>query len=193
MVSCVVLVLVGAGLYAALSKSSVAAGLSLVDHTDQPAPPFSLPALVSPTRTLSLTEFRGHDLVVNFWASWCFPCETEMPLLESVDRAEHGRVTFLGIDSNDTTGAAVAFLAKVHVTYAAASDPRGGVAGLYRVFGLPTTVFISPSGKMLGRHIGQLNAATLKAALHEAFGQGVATPKGTQADPGPAPRRSPRA
>jgi cytochrome c biogenesis protein CcmG/thiol:disulfide interchange protein DsbE len=169
-VSCVLLALVGGGLYAALSESSTAVSSPLVDRTDQPAAGFSLPDLLTPGRQISLAEFHGEDLVVNFWASWCIPCQTEMPLLESADRAEHGRVSFLGIDSNDTRSAAVAFLSGVHVSYPTVSDPHGHEASAYRLFGLPTTVFISPSGRVLGRHIGQLNAATLKAALHDAFG-----------------------
>ena len=169
-VSCLLLALIGGGLYAALSASTSSVGSPLVDRTHQPAPGFYLPELLSPDSMLSPATFHGKDLVVNFWASWCYPCETEMPLLESAYRALHGRVRFLGIDSNDTRDAAIAFLAKVHVTYSSASDPHGHVAGLYRLFGLPTTVFISPRGKVLGRHIGQLDAATLQAALHEAFG-----------------------
>jgi len=92
-----------------------------------------------------------------------------MPLLESAFRSERGKVAFLGIDANDSSSAARAFLAQVHVTYPAVSDPSNGVAIRYGLFGLPTTVFISPTGKILGRHIGELHAATLRAALQEAF------------------------
>jgi thiol:disulfide interchange protein len=58
----------------------------------------------------------------------------------------------------------------VHVTYPVASDPTGSVAATYGLFGLPTTIFISSTGKVIGRHIGQFTADTLSAALHEAFG-----------------------
>ena len=169
-VSCALLALVGGALYATLSESDTAVSSALVDRTDLRAPVFSLADLLSPGQSISSADFRGHDLVVNFWASWCVPCETEMPLLESAYRAEHGRVTFLGIDTNDTRNAAIAFLAKVRVTYDAASDPHGRVSSAYRLFGLPTTVFISSSGRVLGRHIGQMNASTIEAALREAFG-----------------------
>ncbi len=169
-VSCVLLILVGGGLYAASSAPSTAVSSPLVDQTNQPAEGFSLPDLLSPNRQISLADFHGEDLVVNFWASWCVPCETEMPLLESAYRAGHGQVRFLGVDSNDTRNAALTFLAGVHVSYLTVSDPQGHTASVYRLFGLPTTVFISPGGKVLGRHIGQLNAATLKAALRDAFG-----------------------
>jgi cytochrome c biogenesis protein CcmG/thiol:disulfide interchange protein DsbE len=94
-----------------------------------------------------------------------------MPLLESAFRAEHGKVAFLGVDSNDTASAAKAFLAQVHVTYPAVSDPTASLASRFNLVGLPTTVFISPTGKIVGRHIGELQANTLRAALHEAFGR----------------------
>jgi peroxiredoxin len=92
-----------------------------------------------------------------------------MPLLERTYRAEKGKVQFLGIDSNDTPSAGLAFYNHVHVTYPALSDPKGSIATRYGLFGLPTTVFISPSGRIIGRFIGQLHANTLRTALKEAF------------------------
>jgi peroxiredoxin len=92
-----------------------------------------------------------------------------MPLLERAYRAEKGNVQFLGVDSNETPSAGLAFYDHVHVTYPAASDPKGSVATRYGLFGLPTTIFISPSGKIVGRFIGQLHSNTLLAALKEAF------------------------
>jgi cytochrome c biogenesis protein CcmG/thiol:disulfide interchange protein DsbE len=162
--------LVGGSLYAALSTSSIGDEPPLVEATHAPAPSFTLPDMLAPNRSFSLADYRGKDLVVNFWASWCIPCRTEMPLLQSAHLSEHGAVRFLGIDSNDTRSAALAFLGQVHVTYRTLFDPDGGVASSYGLIGLPTTVFISASGKMLGRHMGQLDASTLKAALDEAFG-----------------------
>jgi cytochrome c biogenesis protein CcmG, thiol:disulfide interchange protein DsbE len=168
-VSAALLALVGGGLFAALSNSNSGVSHPLVDQTDRPAPSFSLPDLLTPSRTVSLADFKGKDLVVNFWASWCDACRTETPLLESAYKSERGSVDFLGIDTNDTRGAAIAFLSKVHASYQSLFDPNGQMASAYGLFGLPTTVFISASGRMLGRHLGQLDAATLQAALREAF------------------------
>lgn len=167
--SAALLALVGGGLFATLSSSNNGAGNALVDQTDRPAPSFSLSNLLTPGQTVSLGDFRDEGLVVNFWASWCYPCRTEMPLLESASESEHGNVRFVGIDTNDIRSAAEGFLKRVHVTYPLLFDPKGEVATAYGLFGLPTTVFISSSGKVLGRHIGQLDAATLRAALSEAF------------------------
>jgi cytochrome c biogenesis protein CcmG/thiol:disulfide interchange protein DsbE len=167
----VLLALVGAGVYTDLSSTNAGVVSPLVDRSDSPAPEFSLPELVQPSRTMSLTGFRGKPLVVNFWASWCDPCQTEMPLLEAAYRSQHGVVQFLGIDTDDTRKAALAFLARVHVTYPSLSlRQQGRVSTAYDLVGLPITVFISARGILVGRHLGQLNAATLAAALHLAFG-----------------------
>ncbi len=168
----VLAVLAGAGIYIDLSSRGNAAVVDpLVDRTDKPAPPFSLPELANPGRTMALTDFSRKPLVVNFWASWCFPCQTEMPLLESAYRSEHGRVEFLGIDTDDKRAAAIRFMARVRVTYPSLFMPqRGPVATSYDLVGLPITIFISSDGTLVGRHIGQLNAPTLRAALRLAFG-----------------------
>lgn len=107
--------------------------------------------------------------MINFWASWCIPCRTEMPLIEQAYRSEGGKVQFLGIDSNDTTGAAQSFAKQVGVTYPVVFDGTGDVAINYGLFGLPTTIFISPSGTITGRFIGQLHDSSLQSALKEAF------------------------
>ena len=153
------------GIFSSQSKTSNV----LVGRTEELAPSFTLANLANPSNQVSLSAFRGKPLVLNFWASWCVPCRTEMPLLERAYRAEKGKVQFLGVDSNDTPSAGLAFYDHVHVTYPAASDPKGSVATRYGLFGLPTTVFISPSGKIVGRFVGQLHANTLLAALKEAF------------------------
>jgi len=130
-----------------------------------PAPAFSLPDLAYPTRTLSLSQFRGRPVLVNFWASWCVPCRKEMPLLEATYRRVHGRVAFLGVDTNDTRGAALSFLRQTGVTYPSAYDPHGTAATAYGLVGLPTTVFVAPDGKVFERHIGALSSEALTAGI----------------------------
>jgi hypothetical protein len=92
-----------------------------------------------------------------------------MPLLEQAYRAHHGNIAFLGVDANDSTGAAMAFLNQVHVSYPAVSDAQGQTALSYGLLGLPTTVFVSARGTIVGRHIGELHAGSLEASLREAF------------------------
>ncbi len=132
---------------------------------------FSLPSVTRSHDVLSLRRFHGRLLVINFWASWCVPCRTEMPLLEKAYVAERGGIAFVGIDTNDKPAAAQAFLNQVHVSYPTASDTAGSLAVKYGLFGLPTTLFVSAKGIVLGRHIGQFYANTLRAALQQAFGK----------------------
>jgi thiol-disulfide isomerase/thioredoxin len=170
-VASVLLVLIaGAGIFAAVSDHPGTVSRPLVDRTHRAAPGFTLPDLTEPSRTVSLTDLRGKGLVLNFWGSWCPACRTEMPLLESAFRSEHGKVAFVGIDSADSRGAAISFVKRVHVTYESLFDPQEVAASAYSLYGLPTTVFISSSGKMLGRYFGQFDSATLAAAMTEAFG-----------------------
>lgn len=164
--------LVAGGVALDLSNPSSGVTNPLLERTGRPAPAFTLPEVLDPARRLSLSDFRGKPLVLNFWASWCYPCRTEMPLLESAERSENGSVQFVGIDTNDTRGAAAAFLARTHVSYVSLFLPKPGrVSSSYELIGLPITVFISAGGRVLGRHIGQFNRATLEAALALAFGK----------------------
>ena len=115
--------LVATGVYIDLSRRDTAVTDPLVDRADKPAPPFSLPKLVAPDQTMSLADFKREPLVINFWASWCYPCQAEMPLLESAYRSDHGTVRFLGIDTDDTRQAAISFLVHLRVTYRHCSCP----------------------------------------------------------------------
>jgi cytochrome c biogenesis protein CcmG/thiol:disulfide interchange protein DsbE len=167
-------VLAAAGIAAALTTRAASPD-ELSGRSGAPAPAFSLAALSPPGRTVSSSQLRGQDLVLNFWASWCFPCQQEMPMLQAAAQRLGGKVRFVGIDTNDTRSAALGFLGRVHVSYLILFDPNGQVAARYGLFGLPTTVFVSPSGKVLGRHSGQLDATSLQAALTQAFGPAVAS------------------
>lgn len=162
-------VVAGIALWQVLAGSGASDSDVLVDATGKAAPTFTLPQLWSPQQSLSLTAFRGEPLVLNFWASDCPPCRTEMPLLQTTSRSEHGKVRFLGVDTLDSTAAAKSFAAQVHVSYPIVVDSGGQVASKYGVFGIPTTIFISASGDVVGRHIGQFSAATLREALDQAF------------------------
>lgn len=160
---------VGGGIYAAVSYAGGVASGDLTGPSGAPAPSFSLPELAELGHDVTLSQLRGRDVVLNFWASWCNPCQAEMPVLQAAHAADP-KVRFVGIDTNDTRGDALAFVHKVHVSYLTLYDPNGRAATAYGLIGLPTTVFVSPQGRVLGRHAGQLDAATLQSALQQAFG-----------------------
>lgn len=101
---------------------------------------------------ITLEQFRGHPIVLNFWASWCPPCRAEMPALEAAYRKYQERgVVVIGIDgATDTWSASRTFLAARGVTYPVGRDERGEVAQAYHVAGLPTTFFIRADGHIAG-------------------------------------------
>ncbi|HLH70055.1 MAG TPA: redoxin family protein [Candidatus Dormibacteraeota bacterium] len=125
------------------------------------APTFSLPARGG--GTLGPQDFRGHPLVINFWASWCVPCRQELPLLQRASE-RHPGVRFLLVDERDGADAANRFLADLGVRLPVVYD-SGQVGDAYAIAGLPTTVFVWPDGTIEGRYAGQLSAASLEAHL----------------------------
>ncbi len=117
----------------------------------QVAPNFTLPVLNSTQgQNLSLTNFTGHAVVINFWSSTCQPCQDEMPLLETQwERVQHQGVTFLGIDVEDTTSNGLAFMKQYGATYTSVIDNGGSTLVSYGVTYTPETIFINASGKVI--------------------------------------------
>jgi cytochrome c biogenesis protein CcmG/thiol:disulfide interchange protein DsbE len=133
------------------------------------APGFSLPSL-SGTLSVDLDALgknAHHPVVLNFFASWCTPCQKETPLLAKVAAAELAKgapVRFVGVDVNDPPADALPFVQKSGITYAVGVDRTFRVtSGLYGLYGLPQTFFIGANGRVLGHTIGAVDAADLRS------------------------------
>lgn len=115
------------------------------------APNFALPALGAQNgQKLSLTDFKGKAVVINFWSSTCQPCKDEMPLLETQwERVQSQGVVFLGIDVEDTTSDGLHFLQQHGATYQSVIDSSGGTLVSYGVTYTPETIFINREGKVV--------------------------------------------
>lgn len=160
----VVVALVVAGL--------VQGGSSPARRPATPAHAFQLHDLRDPERSISLADFRGRPLVVNFFASWCVPCAKEMPAFQQVYQRVKSRVAFLGVNHQDSRPDGLELLRRTGVQYPAGSDPDGTVAVAYGLFGMPTTLFVSPDGRVVDRHTGELSAAELERTIDRAFPAG---------------------
>ncbi len=139
----------------------------LVGH---PAPNFSLAMLHSDSgkSVLSLSNFKGKPVVLNFWASWCEPCKEEAPLLESTWKrlqAQGKDVVFLGIDYQEASNDGLSFLQLYSITYPAVLDASGSVAIKYSVTALPQTIFINRNGTVMSRVPKELTAQALSSNL----------------------------
>lgn len=121
---------------------------------------------------LSLSDYAGHVVVMNFWGSWCPPCRAEAPALASLARSFGARgVRFLGVDIRDNTPSATAFLSDNHIGYPSLSDPGGQIALAFRgavtPAAIPTTLVIARDGRIAARVVGQVSYSGLKGLISQ--------------------------
>ncbi len=118
-----------------------------------PAPDFSLRTFSG--QTVSLKDLRGKRVLINFWASWCGPCQRETPDLQSAYSQLRGRnVVFVGVGTQDETDKLKKFVADNGVTYTIVEDPNGTVTDRYGVIGLPSTFLIDTGGVVRAVYTG---------------------------------------
>jgi thiol-disulfide isomerase/thioredoxin len=123
---------------------------------------FDLSVLGRPGQHLSLESLAGRPVIVNFFASWCSPCQKETPLIARFYRAKAGGVSVVGIDVNDSAAAALHFVHKSGVTYPVAVDPLPmKTATAYNLPGLPATFFLNARHTIVKRVFGAVTEAEL--------------------------------
>ena len=131
----------------------------------RPAPAFSMPLLDG--GTFALAEQRGRPVLINFWASWCIPCEDEAAALERASKQYGGRVAFVGVNVQDTESNARAFLRHFGVSYPNGRDASGEVAVEYGMSGVPETYFVAADGTLVRKWQGPLDDDRLRQLLDE--------------------------
>jgi cytochrome c biogenesis protein CcmG, thiol:disulfide interchange protein DsbE len=123
----------------------------------RPAASFRLAAL-NGGEPLGLDTHRGKVVVLNFWASWCFPaCYEEAPVLERGWRALQDRgLVVLGVDIQDTVEAGQKFVRENGLTFPNVRDIDGKVSVEYGIYGVPETFFVDRQGRIRAKHVGAL-------------------------------------
>jgi DsbE subfamily thiol:disulfide oxidoreductase len=115
-----------------------------------PAPDFTL--LNPDGKKVSLKDFRGKVVFLNFWATWCEGCREEMPSMERLYKDFKGKgLEIVAVNVKEQRPAALAFYKKLQLTYPVLLDPEGEVGLLYGAFGLPVTYLIDRKGTLLAR------------------------------------------
>ena len=131
----------------------------------KPAPAFALPSLADGS-TVSLDQYKGKIVVLNFWSSWCIPCKEENPALtDAWERYRGTDVVLLGVVFQDSADAARAYTTRLGNTWISAIDDDGRVSLSYGVFGPPETYFIGADGIIAGRHIGPIDQTILRNGI----------------------------
>jgi peroxiredoxin len=140
--------------------SPASIGLNIGDR----APEFELPGLDGTSHRLS--DYRGHPVWINFWASWCPPCRTEMPRIEGLYREhEQDGLVVLGVAVHDSDPAIRAFVAEVGATYPILLDPDGRVAAAYGAVALPVSFWLDRDGIIRDWIIGEAPPDIMTSAL----------------------------
>jgi len=129
------------------------------------APDFTLPGLDG--KPLTLSALRGRVVVLTFFASWCHPCEQDMPILEQAQRDNGNRIAVVGVNYQDFPNDSRAFVQRLGVTFPALVEDStdNPVAARYDVHAMPDTVFIDAHGVVRDRIFGQTSTHDLEAAL----------------------------
>lgn len=130
-------------------------------------PRMVLPCLGSGPDT-DVAAAQGRPQVINLWASWCVPCQKELPMLQAVHRVADKRVAFVGINTADTRDSALDFLAAVQVTFPQLFDGQGRYRAALHVPGIPVTLVVDTEGRIVKWRTGPISQADLLDALADA-------------------------
>ncbi|MEZ4278133.1 MAG: TlpA disulfide reductase family protein [Myxococcota bacterium] len=126
------------------------------------APGFSLQRLAEASQVvgaegdrISLDSLAGRVVLVNFWATWCEPCEQEMPAMERLYRAlPRDRFELLAVSIDDEPGKVADFAARYALTFPVLLDPGKQVAERYQTMGVPESILVDRNGRVVERYVG---------------------------------------
>ena len=182
-----VVVLVGAGLlYSRLAPQFAQDPLATMGTQPQETTSASIPQTTESTQSqqylapdftvydaqgnpVRLSDYFGKPIVLNFWASWCGPCQREMPDFDEKYRELGDQVQFLMINMTDgnreTVEKAAAFIAQKGYTFPVFYDTRLQAAMTYGAYSLPMTFFIDSNGNLITHVVGAINGKTLQRGI----------------------------
>lgn len=157
--------------------ASQLAALAPAPHVGAPAPEIGLPDLAG--QQVTLESLRGKVVLINFWASWCPPCEKERSDLQTLYQEKSGRgLVVLGVNEGEEPGRAAEFLSRKGVTFPTVLDQGMQVSSRYEVFGLPNTFFIDANGIVRARVVGPFSLDDMRGHLARVReGQDIGAPR----------------
>lgn len=139
------------------------AGQSVIPEVGEVAPDFAYTTADSATHKLS--DLRGKKVLLNFWATWCGPCRSEMPDIQKAIGESNGAVAVLGVNKAEDLSVIGPFAQELNVTFPLVSNPKGDIAARYAAQLLPTSYFINSDGTIALRKTGVMNYTFIKNHL----------------------------
>jgi len=136
-----------------------------VPEVNSPAPDFQLQTLGG--ETVRLSDMSGQPVLINFWATWCGPCQMEMPLIQKYYQKYSPDLVVLAVNNDEPPGDVRAFIDQMKLTFPVLLDPGVQVENQYRIRAFPTSLFIDAKGLIRYQHIGILNEQQLVQYLKQ--------------------------
>lgn len=144
-------------------------GAALIKKSSPPGPGDQAPAfearLLGEEAVLASDDLRGKPVVMNFWASWCGPCEDEAPLFKEAHERYGNRISFLGVNIKDAEDDALAFDEKWGLEYPDVRDENNEIFTDYGLTGQPETFFLDADGVIVEHVNGPVSPQTLELLL----------------------------
>ena len=143
------------------SSAGISTSIGRTPNVGDPAPDFTLKNLKG--EQVSLSDFKGQPVLINFWATWCPPCRYEMPFIESAwqQYKDEGFVV-LAVDVEEPISVVQRFVDNFGLTFPILLDYKGEVSDLYRLRAFPTSYFVGRDGKIVIAHRGMMTEQVLQ-------------------------------
>ncbi|HHI92106.1 MAG TPA: TlpA family protein disulfide reductase [Gammaproteobacteria bacterium] len=128
--------------------------LTLPAFAAEPAPDFTLPTFPDNTE-ISLKDFKGRVVYLDFWATWCPPCRKSFPWMDEMhERYKDEGLSIIAVSVDKKRGQIEQFVKKTEPAFIVAHDPTGKVAKSYKIRAMPTTYLIDRNGQLVMTHMG---------------------------------------
>ena len=165
MIVFVAILVVGGAMAVVQSRSTRCTVAQLAPRTSSwaPSPDFTLATLGG--ESFALDDLRGIPVVLNFWATWCGPCQRELPALQGAAERYAGEVLIVGVDQGEAAETVQKYVDDLGLTFPVPMDAELEVGNRYNVKGMPTTYFIDGNGIIRHTWTGEMNSVTLAEGI----------------------------
>lgn len=157
----------GLGIWNGTAQSSPAFGKELLSSrmVGSAAPDFELKDLSG--KSVRLSDLQGHPVLINFWATWCGPCEVEMPAIQARYESHQPDLAVLAVNFDEPEQDVRQYVERLGLTFEILFDPGAKVQDLYRVRGYPTSFLVDADGVIRIHHVGLMSEEQLDNYLQQ--------------------------